>query len=134
MRSTEGLRRQALLLQPAASVLVLLDALLEHVGRSLQQGTRSRGDPQQPGPQEHDRDDQRAVGLQFLGVNVPAGATLVDAYVQFQADKATSVPTTTPARIRPSSIMSATSTIPFSRPRHALLTSSTSASCGKPAA
>jgi hypothetical protein len=38
-------------------------------------------------------DIQRAVGLRFTGVTVPNGATIIDARVQFQADKATSVPT-----------------------------------------
>jgi hypothetical protein len=38
--------------------------------------------------------DQRAIGLRFIGINVPQGATIVNAYVQFQADTATSVTTT----------------------------------------
>ncbi|HEX6254490.1 MAG TPA: Ig-like domain-containing protein [Euzebyales bacterium] len=38
-------------------------------------------------------DDQRAVGLRFAGVTIPPGATILDAYVQFQADKTTSVAT-----------------------------------------
>ena len=36
---------------------------------------------------------QRAVGLRFIGVNVPPGATILDAYVQFQTDKASTAAT-----------------------------------------
>jgi hypothetical protein len=37
---------------------------------------------------------QRGVGLRFTGIDIPQGATIVTAYVQFQTDKATSVATT----------------------------------------
>jgi hypothetical protein len=37
---------------------------------------------------------QRAVGLRFVTVGVPQGATIVSAYVQFQANEVTSEPTT----------------------------------------
>ena len=38
-------------------------------------------------------DNQRAVGLRFADVAIPRGATILDAHVQFQADKTTSVAT-----------------------------------------
>ena len=37
--------------------------------------------------------NQRGVGLRFTGVTIPRGATILDAYVQFQAAKTTSVAT-----------------------------------------
>ena len=36
----------------------------------------------------YDRDDQ-TVGMRFVGVSIPQGATIVSAYVQFQADERT---------------------------------------------
>lgn len=38
-------------------------------------------------------DDQRGVGFRFTGLAIPRDATILDAYVQFQADKTTSVAT-----------------------------------------
>ena len=35
---------------------------------------------------------QRAIGLRFIGVTVPQGATIVNAYIQFQSDEAGSSP------------------------------------------
>jgi hypothetical protein len=40
----------------------------------------------------YDKGDQ-TVGMRFNGVDIPQGATIVDAYVQFQADQANSEPT-----------------------------------------
>jgi parallel beta-helix repeat protein len=39
-------------------------------------------------------DDEQTVGLRFRGVGIPAGAEIVDAYVQFQVDEKTDVGTT----------------------------------------
>jgi VCBS repeat-containing protein len=38
--------------------------------------------------------NEQIVGIRFVGVDVPQGATIVDAWVQFQADETTSVTTT----------------------------------------
>ena len=56
------------------------------------------------------------------------------AMVSSAISRADSAATTSPARIWPSSIMLATSAIPFITPRHALETSRISASPGRPRA
>jgi VCBS repeat-containing protein len=38
--------------------------------------------------------DQQIVGIRFVGVDVPQGATIVEAWVQFQVDETTSITTT----------------------------------------
>ena len=85
------------------------------------------------------RDDVMDLGELSIGVNLPrmgseATATLTDRRVVVvsllscltvvsTSGRRLSVPTPRPARIWPSSIMLATPTMPFSRPRHAFETS-----------
>ncbi len=40
-----------------------------------------------------DKSDQQVVGLRFTGVNIPPGASIQNAYIQFQADEVSSDPT-----------------------------------------
>ncbi len=40
-----------------------------------------------------DNNEHQTIGLRFNDLNIPAGATIVNAYVQFQADEADSTPT-----------------------------------------
>ena len=65
---------------------------------------------------------------------VSVGVFSRESMVPSTSPRPTSVPTTTPARMRPNSIMSAISSIPLMRPRQALLTSIAIAEFGNPTA